>query len=153
MSGLADKRKFYINGVWVDPATPRDLEVIDPSTEDAVAVISLGDQADTDAAVAAARAAFPAWSATPPAQRLAHVERILAIYQRRAPDMARAISAEMGAPQDMSLADQVGVGEYHIATFIDAFRNFEFIRPLRPDTPTSMVSWEPIGVVGLITPW
>ena len=122
MSGLADKRKFYINGVWVDPATPRDLEVIDPSTEDAVAVISLGDQADTDAAVAAARAAFPAWSATPPAQRLAHVERILAIYQRRAPDMARAISAEMGAPQDMSLADQVGVGEYHIATFIDAIR-------------------------------
>ena len=98
MSGLADKRNFYINGKWVAPAVPRDLEVIDPSTEDAVAVISLGDQADTDAAVAAARAAFPAWSATPPATRLAHVEKILEIYKRRAPDMARAISAEMGAP-------------------------------------------------------
>ena len=153
MSGLADKRNFYINGKWVAPAVPRDLEVIDPSTEDAVAVISLGDQADTDAAVAAARAAFPAWSATPPATRLAHVEKILEIYKRRAPDMARAISAEMGAPQDMSLADQVGVGQHHIETFIDAFRDFEFIRPLRPDTPTSMVAWEPIGVVGLITPW
>ena len=67
--------------------------------------------------------------------------------------MARAISAEMGAPQDMSLADQVGVGQHHIETFIDAFRDFEFIRPLRPDTPTSMVAWEPIGVIGLITPW
>lgn len=153
MSGLADKRNFYINGKWVAPAVPRDLEVIDPSTEDAVAVISLGDQADTDAAVAAARAAFPAWSATPPATRLAHVEKILEIYKRRAPDMARAISAEMGAPQDMSLADQVGVGQHHIETFIDAFRDFEFIRPLRPDTPTSMVAWEPIGVIGLITPW
>lgn len=153
MSAIADKRKFYINGAWVQPAAPRDLEVIDPSTEEAVAVISLGDQADTDAAVAAAKAAFPAWSATPPAERLAHVERILAVYKRRAPDMAAAITAEMGAPQDMALSDQTGAGEFHIQTFIDAFRDFEFIRPLRPDTPTSMVAWEPIGVVGLITPW
>ena len=153
MSGLADKRNFYINGKWVAPVAPRDLEVIDPSTEEAVAVISLGDQADTDAAVAAAKAAFPAWSQTSPAERLAHVEKVLAIYQRRAADMARAISAEMGAPQDMALSDQTGAGEFHIQTFIDAFRDFEFIRPLRPDTPTSMVAWEPIGVVGLITPW
>lgn len=153
MSDLADKRKFYIDGAWVDPAAPHDLEVIDPSTEEAVAVISLGGQADTDKAVAAAKAAYPAWSATPPAERLAHVEKILEIYQRRAPDMAEAISAEMGAPQDMALADQVGVGTSHIQTFIDSFRDFKFIRPLRPDTPTSMVAWEPIGVVGLITPW
>ena len=102
MSGLDDKRKFYINGQWVDPVVARDLEVIDPSTEEAVAVISLGDQADTDAAVAAAKAAFPAWAATPPAERLAYVEKILAIYQRRAPDMARAITDEMGAPQDIA---------------------------------------------------
>ncbi len=153
MSAIADKRKFYIDGAWVEPAAPRDLEVIDPSTEEPVAVISLGDQADTDAAVAAAKAAFPGWSAVPPAERLVHVENILAIYKRRAQDMADAISAEMGAPQDMALEDQVGVGAYHIQTFIDSFRDFEFIRPLRPDTPTSMVAWEPVGVVGLITPW
>ena len=67
MSELLDKRKFYIDGQWVDPIAANDLEVIDPSTEEAVAVISLGDQADTDAAVAAAKRAFPAWSATPPA--------------------------------------------------------------------------------------
>ena len=53
MSELLDKRKFYIDGQWVDPIAANDLEVIDPSTEEAVAVISLGDQADTDAAVAA----------------------------------------------------------------------------------------------------
>lgn len=153
MSAIADKRKFYINGAWVDPVAPSDLEVIDPSTEEAVAVISLGGQADTDAAVAAAKAAFPVWSATPPAERLAHVERILEVYNRRAPDMAAAITAEMGAPQDMSLEDQVGAGTSHIQAFIDAFKTFEFIRPLRPDTPTNMVAWEPIGVVGLITPW
>src|SRR5690606_17065984 len=153
MSGLADKRKFYINGAWVAPSQPRDLEVIDPSTEEPVAVISLGDQADTDAAVAAAKAAFPGWSRTSPAERLAYVERILEIYKRRASDMAAAITAEMGAPQDMSLNDQTAAGSYHIETFIEAFRNFEFIRPLGPHAPNSMVAWEPVGVVGLITPW
>ena len=68
---MIEKREFYINGRWVAPATPRDCPVIDPSTEEVCAVISLGDQADTDAAVAAAKAAFPAWAATPPAERRA----------------------------------------------------------------------------------
>lgn len=153
MTELLDKRKFYIGGAWVDPARANDLEVIDPSTEEAVAVISLGDQADTDRAVAAAKAAFAGWSRTEPAERLAHVERILEIYNRRAQDMAWAISHEMGAPQDMSLGDQVAAGTYHIENFIKAFKDFDFIRPLGDHAPTSMVAWEPVGVVGLITPW
>ncbi|WP_211594985.1 aldehyde dehydrogenase family protein [Paracoccus litorisediminis] len=150
---MADKRKFYINGAWVAPSVPNDLEVIDPSTEDSVAVISLGAQADTDAAVAAAKAAFPAWSATSPAERLAHVEKILEIYVRRQAEMGRAIEDEMGAPHDMAIEDQAGCGVSHIQTFIDAFREFEFIRPLGPHAPNAMVAWEPIGVIGLITPW
>ena len=153
MAGLEDKRKFYIGGAWVDPAAPHDLEVIDPSTEEGFAVISLGGQQDTDRAVAAAKAAFPAWSATPPAERLAHVERLLEVYKRRNDDVARAMTCEMGAPTSMSKADQAGSGSYHIETFIDAFRSFEFIRPLGPHAPTSMVAWEPIGVAALITPW
>jgi len=153
MSELADKRKFYINGAWVAPSVPNDLEVIDPSTEDSVAVISLGAQADTDAAVAAAKAAFPAWSATSPAERLAHVEKILEIYVRRQAEMGQAIEDEMGAPHDMAIEDQAGCGVSHIQTFIDAFREFEFIRPLGPHAPNAMVAWEPIGVIGLITPW
>ncbi|MBK4216371.1 aldehyde dehydrogenase family protein [Paracoccus caeni] len=150
---MLDKRKFYINGQWVAPSRKNDLEVIDPSTEEPVAVISLGDQVDTDAAVAAAKAAFPAWSRTSPSERLAYVEKILEIYQRRAKDMASAITHEMGAPEDMSLADQVGAGAYHIQNFITAFKDFQFIRPLGDHAPTSMVAWEPVGVVGLITPW
>ena len=153
MSELADKRKFYINGAWVAPSVPNDLEVIDPSTEDSVAVISLGAQADTDAAVAAAKAAFPAWSATSPAERLAHVEKILEIYVRRQAEIGQAIEDEMGAPHDMAIEDQAGCGVSHIQTFIDAFREFEFIRPLGPHAPNAMVAWEPIGVIGLITPW
>ncbi|MEE2861068.1 MAG: aldehyde dehydrogenase family protein [Pseudomonadota bacterium] len=150
---MLDKREFYIDGAWVAPSATRDLEVIDPSTEEPVAVISLGQQSDTDRAVAAAKRAFPAWAATPPAERLAVVERILKVYEARAADMGWAISHEMGAPQDMAVEDQAGSGSSHIRNFITAFRNFQFIRPLGDHAPTSMVAWEPIGVVGLITPW
>jgi aldehyde dehydrogenase (NAD+) len=153
MAEILDKRKFYIDGAWVEPAAAHDLDVIDPSTEETVAVISLGDQADTDAAVAAAKRAFPAWAATTPADRLALVEKILAVYESRADDMAWAISREMGAPIDMALKSQASSGTYHISTFIDAFRDFQFVRPLGDHAPSTMVSWEPVGVVGLITPW
>ena len=61
---MSNHKKFYINGQWVDPAVANDFDVIDPSTEEVCATISIGDQADTDAAVAAAKSALPAWSAT-----------------------------------------------------------------------------------------
>ena len=153
MAELADKRKFYIDGAWVDPAAARDLEVIDPTTEEPFAVISVGGQADTDRAVAAAKAAQPSWAATPPAERLAFAERLLEVYKRRNDDVAHAMTCEMGAPTDMSRNDQADSGSFHIETFINSFRDFEFIRPLGDHAPTSMVAWEPVGVVALITPW
>ena len=153
MAELADKRKFSIDGAWADPAAARDLEVIDPTTEEPFAVISVGGQADTDRAVAAAKAAQPGWAATPPAERLAFAERLLEVYKRRNDDVAHAMTCEMGAPTDMSRNDQADSGSFHIETFINSFRNFEFIRPLGDHAPTSMVAWEPVGVVALITPW
>ena len=153
MADLLDMRSFYIDGAWVEPARANDLEVIDPSTEDAVAVISLGDQADTDHAVAAAKTAFAGWSRTEPSERAAYVQAVLDGYRRRAKDMAWAISHEMGAPQDMALGDQAEAGSYHIENFLTAFKDFQFIRPLGGHAPTSMIAWEPVGVVGLITPW
>jgi len=79
---MLTRREFYINGRWTAPiakdgTTPRDCPVIDPSTEEPCAIISLGSEQDTNAAVAAAKAAFPAWAATPPAERRAAVARIL----------------------------------------------------------------------------
>ncbi len=150
---MIEKREFYINGNWVAPAKARDCAVIDPSTEDACAVISLGDQADTDAAVAAAKAAFPVWAATDPQVRLGYVKGILEQYEKRADEMAQAISIEMGAPIDMSRNDQAECLPWHLKNFVAAFEHMEWVRPLRPDTPNDMVALEPIGVVGLITPW
>lgn len=150
---MIEKREFYIDGAWVAPAITRDHSVIDPSTEDACAVISLGSEADTNAAVAAAKRALPGWKATPPAERLAYVEKILDIYQSRAQEMAEAMSLEMGAPIDLALANQVGAGSWHIANFITAAKEIDWVRPLGDGTKGAMIALEPVGVVGLITPW
>ncbi|RYH09065.1 aldehyde dehydrogenase family protein [Tropicimonas sp. IMCC6043] len=150
---MIEKRQFFIGGAWVDPATPRDFPVIDPSTEEEVAVISLGSQADTDAAVAAANAAFPAWSETAPAERIALVERILEVYNARAEEMAQAMTLEMGAPLDLSRKSQVNSGRSHIKGFLEAAKGFEFIRPLNDHSPNDRILYDPIGTVAMITPW
>ena len=150
---MLEKKKFYIDGEWVQPSSRAEYSVIDPSTEETCAVIILGDDSDTNQAVAAAKRAFPKWSRTPPADRLRLVERLLEIYKRRAPDMAKAISLEMGAPIDMALQSQVGAGAYHITNFITAFKDFKFLRLLGPHAPADRIQMDPIGVVGLITPW
>lgn len=150
---MIENRNFYINGAWVAPAKARDHHVIDPSTEEACAVISLGDQADTDAAVAAALGAFPAWAATPPADRADYVKGILAQYEARQEEMAQAISQEMGAPIDLARTSQAPCLPWHLSNFLKAFDAMEWIRPLGPHAPDDRIAMEPIGVVGLITPW
>ena len=150
---MIEKRQFYINGEWVDPKDGRDHHVIDPSTEEPCAVISLGGQADTDAAVAAAKAAFPAWMATSPEERLAYVEKLLDVYKSRGEEMAQAMSLEMGAPIDMSRSSQVGAGTWHIENFIKDAKDFAFDRPLGDHAPNDRIIYEAVGVCALITPW
>jgi len=150
---MIEKRDFYINGAWVPPVAANDFTVIDPSTEDACATISLGDQADTDAAVAAASEAFPAWAATAPEKRAEYVRGILAQYEARVEEMAHAISLEMGAPIDMARSSQAPCIPWHLTNSLDALKEIEWIRPLGPHAPNDRIALEPIGVVGLITPW
>jgi aldehyde dehydrogenase (NAD+) len=150
---MLEKREFYINGSWVSPAKPNDHHVIDPSTEEPCAVISLGGQADTDAAVAAAKAALPGWMATPAADRIALLEKLLEIYQSRAEDLAKAMSSEMGAPIEMSRSSQVGAGTWHLSNFIKAAKEFKFEQPLGDHAPNDRIIREAVGVAGLITPW
>jgi len=150
---VLDRREFYINGQWVQPSEVNDLEVIDPSTEQVCAVISLGTQADTDAAVNAAQAAFNSWSMSEKEKRVALLERILELYKQRAEDIAQAISLEMGAPIDMARTQQVGAGAAHIKGFIRTLKGFEFDRMLGPHAPNDRILYQPVGVCALITPW
>ena len=150
---MLDKRQFYINGQWVDPIAGQDLDVIDPSTEDAVATISLGGQGDTDAAVAAAKAAFGAYSQTSFAQRIALVEAIAKEYDRRAEDVSRAISLEMGAPIDLARKSQTPSGTWHFDGFLQAAKDWSPIQKLGNHAPDDRIIYDPIGVCALITPW
>ncbi|HCH32500.1 MAG TPA: aldehyde dehydrogenase family protein [Oceanospirillaceae bacterium] len=150
---MIDTKKFYINGAWVAPLDATDLDVIDPSTEQVCATISIGGAADTDAAVAAAKAAFDSWSQTPKAERLGLLQKFLEIYQARAGEMGQAISQEMGAPIDMANASQVGTGIWHTKILLRELDKFEFERPLSDRAPNDKIIYEPIGVCALITPW
>ncbi len=147
---MIEKREFYIDGKWVAPAVPNDLAVIDPATEEPCAVISNGSAADVDRAVAAATRAFGPWSATPLAERVAMLNKLGEIMERRNGEMAEAISLEMGAPIDLATESQATCGPWHLGGFLKALEDFSFEHP---HGKNEIVLREPIGVVGLITPW
>jgi aldehyde dehydrogenase (NAD+) len=144
-----DNRQFYIDGAWVDPVEPKELKVINPATEEAAGVISMGSAKDVDRAVMAARHAFDSYSRTSPAERLALMERILAAYKAHYDEIAQAISIEMGAPITLSKGSQTGVGVGHISAMIDVLKNFKF----EEMHGTVRLVQEPVGVCALITPW
>lgn len=140
---------FYIDGHWRPPAQAAALDVVDPATEEAFAAISVGSKADVDKAVAAAKRAFPAYSLFSRARRVALLERLLAGYNRRAEDLARAVSKEMGAPLPFAREAQVWAGRVHLEATIRALRSYEFSRR----RGATLIVEEPIGVCALITPW
>ena len=148
---MLDKRKFYINGQWVEPSQKNDFEVINPSDESVCAVISLGSQKDTNAAVSAARAALPLWSSSSKEDRIALLERLYSIYERRMDEMAEIISMEMGAPIDFSKRSQAPSGTEAIEDFLNQLKKFEFEKQL--DDSDNQLIYEPKGVCALITPW
>ena len=141
--------QFYIDGAWVDPAVPNTVAVENPATEETIGHISLGTATDVDKAVAAARRAFESWSVTSKDERLAVLRAIQAEIAKRQEELARAVSDEMGAPMSLASGPHVGLLTGHCATAIDILERFEFERQ---DGPTLHV-YEPIGVVGMITPW
>lgn len=140
---------FFIDGAWVKPDTDRTLDVINPATEEAYTRIALGSASDIDKAVTAALRAFPSWSQSTRDERLGLLRRILAIYTSRWDEIADAVSTEMGAPLSFARSAQVWAGQVHLEATIKALETFEF----SAQRGTTRIVREPIGVVGLITPW
>ena len=141
--------KNYINGQWVDSIGGTRHQVISPSTEEPTTEITLGTQADVDAAVAAAKAAFKTFSQTTREERIALMERIIVEYKKRAMDLAVSMAKEMGAPVSFASTAQVGAGIGGFMGTIEALKNFAFEEQMG----AAKVVYEAIGVVGLITPW
>ena len=149
---MLDKRKFYIDGEWVDPIKKNDFDVINPCNEDPCAIISLGSTEDTNRAVKAAKTAFETWKETSKEERIKLLEKLLTIYKKRFNEMAEAISLEMGAPMDWSTDVQTASGRDHLEDFILRLKNFNFEEHF-DEKSNNHICYEPIGVCGLITPW
>lgn len=148
-SATARIRQFYINGTWVDASGDERLDVINPATEQVLCQVALGTVAETDAAVAAARSAFPAWAATKPAVRADLIDRLRALILESKDRLAQAITAEMGAAISYAQAAQVPLAAEHLRVASEVLRSYPF---LSRRGQTAVVR-EPIGVCGLITPW
>ena len=140
--------KLYIDGSWVTPAGTGTLEVIDSTTEEVFATIPAGEPADIDRAVAAAKAAFPAWSEQPAPERGKLLLRVAEALEARRDEIADIITHEVGMPKPLSAAIQVGTGISAFTIASELADTFEF-----EDRSNGLVVREPIGVVGCITPW
>lgn len=141
--------KFYIDGKWVEPVELKTLDVENPATEEVCGKIAAGSAADVDKAVKAARKAFATWSQTSREERLEVLGRILAEYQKRFGDLAKAVTEEMGAPASLAQRAQVPIGMGHLSTAVEILKTFKF----EEDRGPTLLVKEPIGVCSFITPW
>ena len=146
---MRDLKKFYIDGAWVAPEGQETLAVINPATEEAFAEIALGASGDVDRAVAAARGALESFAATTKQERIDILNRIIAAYCERLPDLAAAITEEMGAPVSLATRAQAPTGLAHIQTIAAALEKYDF----EESHEGYDIVKEPVGVCGLITPW
>jgi aldehyde dehydrogenase (NAD+) len=148
MAGGSIRHSAYIGGQWV-PVEGDMLPVVNPATEQVVGDIAAGSATDVDRAVAAARAAFPAFSALPAGERAAYLERIRSLVLERAEEFAQAISREMGAAIGYARGTQVSLAVEHLRVARDLLADYPFLVM----QGTTAIVREPIGVCALITPW
>lgn len=141
--------QLYINGGWSSPTRPATLSVINPATEQVIAEVAQGSAEDVNRAVAAARAAFPGWSATPAASRALVLGKIHELILERKETLAQTLSLEMGAAIGFARAMQVPLAAEHVRVARDLLSTYRF-QKIEDGTA---ITREPIGVCGLITPW
>ena len=147
---MGHEGQFYIDGRWVEPVDPgRWISVVNPATEEEVAQVAAGSEADIDAAVSAASYAFETYGKTTRSERLELLENLLAAYRRRLPDIAAAMTTEVGIPKAFSEGVQAKICERHIQTAFNVLTDYAF----EEEWGTTRIMREPIGVCGLISPW
>ena len=146
---MTSRTGFYIGGEWVKPAGTRTQPLVNPATEEVGGELILGEQADVDRAVAAARKAFSSYADTPLTERMALLQRIVDLYKSRFDDIGEAISRQMGAPRAFATRFQAGAGLSHFKQVLAILEAHAF----EQDLGTTRVMHEPIGVCGMIVPW
>ncbi|MBL3668193.1 aldehyde dehydrogenase family protein [Streptomyces sp. M2CJ-2] len=140
---------MYIDGAWRPAAGPDVIEVVNPADGQVIATVPAGTAEDVDAAVRAARAALPAWAATPPAERAARLAALRDVLVAWQEEIARTVTAELGAPLKLSQTVHAGVPVAVAGSYAELAATY----PFEERTGNSTVLHEPVGVVGAITPW
>ncbi|ROV69187.1 gamma-aminobutyraldehyde dehydrogenase [Streptomyces globisporus] len=144
----------YINGEFRDAADGRTIDVVSPVTEEVYATSPLSGQADVDAAMEAAAAAFPAWRDTTPAERQKALLKIADAFEERAEDLIAAESENTGKPLGLTRSEEIPPMVDQIRFFAGAARLLEgrsageYMEGL-----TSIVRREPVGVCAQVAPW
>ena len=146
---MQKREQIYIGGHWVASDGDDSSDVINPSNEEVLGSVPAGTAVDVDAAVAAARAAFDGWAATPLEDRLALIEGLAGQLDARMEEIGILISEEMGMPRGMSTMIQGGWPAETTGGIPATAREFAFEETIN----RTLVTREPVGVVGCITPW
>ncbi|MER6982639.1 aldehyde dehydrogenase family protein [Streptomyces carpinensis] len=140
---------MYIGGAWRPGAGSDVIEVVNPADEQVIATVPAGTAEDVDTAVRAARAAFPGWAATPPAERAARLAALRDVLEARKDEIAETVTAELGSPPALSRTVHAGVPVAVAGSYADLAATYAF----EEKAGNSTVLHEPVGVVGAITPW
>jgi aldehyde dehydrogenase (NAD+) len=146
---MKDKLQFYINGSWVDSESNEKIEVINPANEEIIGHVTAGTKGDIDRAVAAAFKAFSSFQHTSKEERTELLNNIISEYENRYDDFVQAITEEMGAPLWLSEKAQASTGIKNIHETLDALKDYQFEKS---EGDYTLIK-EPIGVIGMITPW
>ncbi|MEU2006420.1 aldehyde dehydrogenase family protein [Rhodococcus sp. NPDC019627] len=150
MTEVLDRSKIYIDGAWVDSQGTRRIDVVNPATEEVIAVVADGTAEDVDRAAEAARAAFPAWSALSGEERGQYLRKAAGLVKERVDELAALVSSDMGMPVRLAKPVQIGMPLANLSAFAELAANYNFDAQ---EVGNSLIVREPIGVVGAITPW
>ena len=140
---------LYINGEWVQANGDGVIEVVNPATEETIGSVPVGSQSDVDAAVIAARDAFPSWSSSSIEERMEILNKLSAAIKDNTEELAQAITAEVGTPIGYSRMAMVGTPRVVARSYAKMLESFEWEEEIR----NSLIIKEPIGVCAFITPW
>jgi len=146
---MKDKLDFYINGSWVESESTEKIEVINPANEELIGHVTAGTKGDINSAVKAAFEAFKTYQYTTKEERIELLNNIISEYENRYDDFVKTISEEMGAPVWLSEKAQVSTGIKNLHETLDALKLYQFEKP---EGDYTLIK-EPIGVIGMITPW
>jgi aldehyde dehydrogenase (NAD+) len=146
---MKDKLNFYIDGQWVEPKSSETIEVINPANENIIGHVAAGTKEDIDMAVKAASRAFESFQYSSKDDRIEMLNNVISEYENRYQDFVDTITEEMGAPLWLSSRAQASTGIKNLNETLDAIKDYEFEKK----EGDYILIKEPIGVVGMITPW